>query len=605
LSALAPLNTWVTGPRARSGLAIRVSEDDHAALIHVALIRERQRESIATGTLRVLSRPGLFEDEITDLASRPVTPLSVPLLDVVKELASYSREYVSEDLLPSVSQCVGQFVHDRERAFRTLASSTSSLAALLGCFAFARQGAERAGYNEICVALLEQFKDEDPSRFWQVYPDWPRFHTAFVEGCRRRRIMPHNRHNRGLLRDLYTLAARTPQRGLFHVWADRIRKESGLAGIFDELDGVHGIGPKIASFICRDTVFLAGLEESLPPEHRKYLQPVDIWIGRIAEFLNPDLTFGRDDPAVISQFLAGASAQAGVSGVAFNQGSWHFSSQVAGSATRLNVLLAQMAGERPSTIRRTPRTLPTTSHRGRVIVISCGRHKVWDDEPQRGPCAARDAYRGPFFTVNRKYAERFAPNDWLIFSSRFGFVRPDTPITNYDATFKDPGTRPIDADQLRVSAVQLAVVNYEEVEVLAGSEYVKVLQKALRDFPVKLLRPYAGCRNRGAMMRRATSALEAGVPMDRRSLDGRPGARAGLTETPARRPGRPSSTSNPDFIRRAFALHEAGGLTQGEALIQAAREFGIALPPSYQRSPGVHFNRWRQQSHGPSAPLGL
>ena len=77
---------------------------------------------------------------------------------------------------------------------------------------------------------------------------------------------------------------------------------------------------------------------------RRYLQPIDIWIGRIAEYLNPNLTFGRDRPAVISQYLADACEFAGISGVAFNQGSWYFGSHVAGSALRLNRLLDEMAG---------------------------------------------------------------------------------------------------------------------------------------------------------------------------------------------------------------------------------------------------------------------
>src|SRR5262249_45553509 len=157
------------------------------------------------------------------------------------------------------------------------------------------------------------------------------------------------------------------------------------------------------------------------------------------EYLNPNLTFGEDHAAVIAQYVAESCEQAGVSGIAFNQGSWYFGSQVAGSAARLNELLDEMTlGTMPRRASRLPR------RRRRLVVIACGKKKVWDEAPERGPCAAKDAYTGRFFAINRRYAERFGSDGWMILSSRFGFLYPETLITNYNTTFLDPSTGPID-----------------------------------------------------------------------------------------------------------------------------------------------------------------
>lgn len=52
-------------------------------------------------------------------------------------------------------------------------------------------------------------------------------------------------------------------------------------------------------------------------------------------------------------------------------------------------------------------------------------------------------------------------------------------------------------------------------------------------------------------------------------------------------------TGSPAFKRRAVELTR--NMTQGQAMVQAAREFGLTLPASYLRYPGSHFDRWRKQ----------
>src|SRR6185436_11415181 len=102
------------------------------------------------------------------------------------------------------------------------------------------------------------------------------------------------------------------KRGLFHVWASQIERRGGVASLHEELYEVHGVGRKIASFICRDTVYLADLEARVPRGDRCLLQPVDTWIRRIAEFLSVRFADGRKDEEVISKYLAELCTRAGV-----------------------------------------------------------------------------------------------------------------------------------------------------------------------------------------------------------------------------------------------------------------------------------------------------
>ena len=44
-----------------------------------------------------------------------------------------------------------------------------------------------------------------------------------------------------------------------------------------------------------------------------------------------------------------------------------------------------------------------------LVIVPCGRSKVWDKSPEHGPTPVRDAYTGSPFKVNREYAEYLCP----------------------------------------------------------------------------------------------------------------------------------------------------------------------------------------------------
>jgi hypothetical protein len=56
-----------------------------------------------------------------------------------------------------------------------------------------------------------------------------------------------------------------------------------------------------------------------------------------------------------------------------------------------------------------------------LVIVPCGRSKIWDREPDRGSVAAAEAYTGTPFRLNRQYAERFG-DAWVVLSAKDGFT---------------------------------------------------------------------------------------------------------------------------------------------------------------------------------------
>jgi hypothetical protein len=119
----------------------------------------------------------------------------------------------------------------------------------------------------------------------------------------------------------------------------------------------------------------------------------------------------------------------------------------------------------------------------RLVIVPCGRAKIWDRHPDAGPTAAAHAYTGAPFTVNRQYAEQ-AGGDWMILSAKYGFLRPTCVIPGpYETTFKRRGTNPIGLGPLRDQVAQLGLDRYSEVIGLGERNTGPRLKLLLREPP--------------------------------------------------------------------------------------------------------------------------
>ena len=146
-----------------------------------------------------------------------------------------------------------------------------------------------------------------------------------------------------------------------------------------------------------------------------------------------------------------------------------------------------------------------------LVVVPCGKAKIWDREPGRGPTAARDAYAGGPFKLNRAYAERFADR-WIILSAKYGFLVPDHTIPGpYEVSFLKPASGPVSVATLRTQVTAIGLDRFPVVVGLGGAAYRAAVAKAFAGTGARLVFPFAGLPV-GYAMQAAKRAVAAGAP---------------------------------------------------------------------------------------------
>jgi hypothetical protein len=140
-----------------------------------------------------------------------------------------------------------------------------------------------------------------------------------------------------------------------------------------------------------------------------------------------------------------------------------------------------------------------------LIIVPCGKKKIWDKFPKKGHVYAKDAYISPYFKLCRKYAEKFA-DKWVIISAKYGFIEPDFTIPrNYDISFNNSKNKVVSVKKLKEQAKKLRFEDYQSVTVLGGDKYAQVIKKALEDFKVQTSNPLKslGIGNKQAKIKEA------------------------------------------------------------------------------------------------------
>jgi cytoplasmic iron level regulating protein YaaA (DUF328/UPF0246 family) len=126
-----------------------------------------------------------------------------------------------------------------------------------------------------------------------------------------------------------------------------------------------------------------------------------------------------------------------------------------------------------------------------LVIIPCGRSKIWSKQPNLGPTPAEEAYTGAPFKVNREYAETIGDR-WIILSAKYGFIEPRAPIEQYEVTFKRKTTNPVSVVTIRKQLVDLGLLEFDRVVVLGGKEYRKVVEEAFAHTAAELTFPFSG-----------------------------------------------------------------------------------------------------------------
>jgi len=113
-------------------------------------------------------------------------------------------------------------------------------------------------------------------------------------------------------------------------WARCALNTDQVLAAHNDLRSINGIGPKIASFFLRDVAWCFRIKVN---RQRYLLQPVDVWVERMAQQLGP-VAKARAAAWIVQQ-----SKDAEVMPEAVNAGVWYFGSLIAGSEFRLSLAL--------------------------------------------------------------------------------------------------------------------------------------------------------------------------------------------------------------------------------------------------------------------------
>jgi len=132
-----------------------------------------------------------------------------------------------------------------------------------------------------------------------------------------------------------------------------------------------------------------------------------------------------------------------------------------------------------------------SQRRSELVVVPCGKSKIWDKNPRKGSTKAKDVYLGVPFTVNREYAEKYGEK-WVILSAKYGLIEPDYVIPeNYNVTFNDPETNPISVNKLQ-GQVKDNFSEYMKVLALGSTKYSEIVRKAFSGTSAVVCSPVAG-----------------------------------------------------------------------------------------------------------------
>ena len=144
-----------------------------------------------------------------------------------------------------------------------------------------------------------------------------------------------------------------------------------------------------------------------------------------------------------------------------------------------------------------------------LVVVPCGKSKVWDRQPNHGPTLAIAAYTGAMCRLNRQYAEQFG-DAWIMLSPKYGFIAPDFVIPEtYDISFRLPATNPVSVEKLQRQVRDLGLDGYTDVTALGGAGYRGAITAAFAGTGARLHAPFAGLPI-GKMMQATKAAVEAG-----------------------------------------------------------------------------------------------
>lgn len=112
-------------------------------------------------------------------------------------------------------------------------------------------------------------------------------------------------------------------KNILHSLIDQVKSKK-VAEAYRNLDGIWSIGPKIASLILRDVVYIYELENYLNKEDYYFLQPIDTWVHNLSKsigLVDRDKIYRGEAKDITDKCF-----ELGVNPIHYNQGVWYIGS---------------------------------------------------------------------------------------------------------------------------------------------------------------------------------------------------------------------------------------------------------------------------------------
>lgn len=142
-----------------------------------------------------------------------------------------------------------------------------------------------------------------------------------------------------------------------------------------------------------------------------------------------------------------------------------------------------------------------------LIIIPCGKKKIWDVYPAKGETRVKDAYIGVFHNLCRKYAEKFG-DEWVILSAKYGYMLPDEYVMGpYDVSFDHTNKSVISVEDLQAQVKRKKLEDFSSVTVLTGKKYMPYIDKSFDGKNVVIDYPLKDAKGIGYMQSMLKSAV--------------------------------------------------------------------------------------------------
>lgn len=241
----------------------------------------------------------------------------------------FAPKYVKEVLVPTLAKAA-RVPKDEESLRAALSDPFVSLRVVLTHYAFHRRGREReeleASAREALDAVVSQIGMPALLKSSNARSVW----NEFVAACERHHIRPCEQLNIGIIAGLTELAQEiyaSDGIGSIHGWlAESVRRTGRLEPQFLRMVDVRGVGPKLASLLIRDVVYLHDLEDELENSNRLFTQVIDRWVRLMVPYIFSDEDLGDAADWVLAGKICKYCRAAGTSPIEFNMGCTYFGS---------------------------------------------------------------------------------------------------------------------------------------------------------------------------------------------------------------------------------------------------------------------------------------